>query len=181
MTLMMKRISLVATAAGLTILAVVLAIVLTNRGNSATVLTADDVQRQLDAAGPSSSVSFPGAALSSTSNLRRTVVSGKSVSVVAFCDGTAPGGATWSPMPGYRIDQVTHGTGSTVVTLWVESDVANDVRATVTCGTDGSATLTEDEQFDDHGGGKGGSGSGSGPGSSGGPGASGNGSGHGTD
>jgi hypothetical protein len=171
MTLTMKRVSLVATAAALSVLAVLLGVVLTNRGSSANILTADEVQRQLAGADPSSSVAFPGVDPSSTAsagNLRRTVLNGKSVSVVAFCDGATPGAATWSPMPGYRIDDATRGSGSTVVTLWVESDVANDVTATITCDGDGTAAILEQDQADDHGGGDnhGGSGNG-GPGSGG--------------
>jgi hypothetical protein len=161
MTSTMKRLSLVVTAAALTVFAIILAVVLTNRGGAANVLTADDVNRQLAGAQPSTSVTYPPVTDGSTSTLRRTVLDGTAVTVVAFCDGATPGAATWSPMPGYRVDDVHQRTGNTVVQLWLESDVANDVVATVNCGANGHASLTEVEQIDDHGGsGHGGSGRG---------------------
>lgn len=58
----------------------------------------------------------------------------------------------WSPNPGYRADDVTR--TATRVSVWFESDTANDVEAVVECAA-GRPVLTDNVEVDDHGGGSG--------------------------
>jgi len=56
----------------------------------------------------------------------------------------------WSPNAGYRADDVVRGPGA-VVSVWFESDRDNDVKVIVRCDG-GRPVLTEEVEYDDHGG-----------------------------
>ena len=76
--------------------------------------------------------------------------------VVVHCAGGVATLGSWSPNPGYRVDEVVRGPADKV-TVWFESDVADDVLVAATCA-DGAAAVEELPEVDDHGGDRGGSG-----------------------
>jgi hypothetical protein len=71
--------------------------------------------------------------------------------VAAQCDGSQAVLVSWSPNPGYRVDDVVRGPAAQA-SVWFESDVADDVLVAATC-LDGAPSVTEHPEFDDHGGG----------------------------
>lgn len=78
--------------------------------------------------------------------------------IVATCTGATVTLRSWSPNPGYRVDEVHRGPAATT-SVWFESDVADDVLVEVEC-VGGEPTATELPERDDHGGRNDGSGSG---------------------
>jgi hypothetical protein len=57
--------------------------------------------------------------------------------------------ASWSPNPGYRVDEVTRGTAPQV-SVWLESDQFDDVEIIVRC-EGGEPVVVEQVEPDDHG------------------------------
>jgi hypothetical protein len=78
--------------------------------------------------------------------------------VVAACSAGSVTLTSWSPNPGYRVDDVVRGPAAKA-SVWFESDTADDVLVVVQC-VDGKPKATEHAEVDDHGGDRGGSGSG---------------------
>jgi hypothetical protein len=83
--------------------------------------------------------------------------------VAVTCDGSSAALVSWSPNPGYRVDDVVRGPAAKA-SVWFESDVADDVLIVAECH-DGAPSVTEHPEFDDHGGGDDNSGPGGGGGS----------------
>jgi len=83
--------------------------------------------------------------------------------IAANCDGSQAVLVSWSPNPGYRVDDVVRGPAAQA-SVWFESDVADDVLVVATC-PGGVPTVKEAPEFDDHGGGGDNSGPGGGGGS----------------
>jgi hypothetical protein len=70
--------------------------------------------------------------------------------LVVQCDGDQSWLASWSPNPGYRVDDVLRGPAAEV-SAWFESDSHDDVKVAFTC--DGNKPdVTELVEPDDHGG-----------------------------
>lgn len=159
----------VAVAIGLGTAAVALA-----EGRDDTVLSQDDVNRELEtlpAAAPSGTadpsaipdVKAPpgssaaagvgpsaGGAPATPGPGNLTKVSSRAGVLVVGCSGTTAELASWSVNPGYRADDVIRGPAQ-MVSVWFESDRADDVKAMVTC-VDDRPVLTEAVEPDDHGG-----------------------------
>jgi hypothetical protein len=136
-----------AAAVGITTAAVTVANASSGRDD---VLSQDDVSREL--AGettPATQPSQPGnqepAPDGEVSTFERTP--GR---VVVMCDGDQAWLVSWSPNPGYRVDDVVRGPG-TQVSVWFESDSFEDVEVVVTCQA-GQAVVTDLVEPDDHGG-----------------------------
>jgi hypothetical protein len=71
--------------------------------------------------------------------------------VAVQCEGSLATLVSWSPNPGYRVDDVVRGPAAKA-SVWFESDVADDVLVVAEC-RDGAPSITEQPEFDDHGGG----------------------------
>jgi hypothetical protein len=76
----------------------------------------------------------------------------KGASIVVECRGDVARLVSWSPNQGYRVDDVAKGPAREV-SVYLESDQFNDVKYVITCSPLNVKTL---EEFDDHGGGRGG-------------------------
>src|SRR5262245_57747921 len=103
------------------------------------VLSADDVAAQLAAAGPNAG--GPNGAAPGDDTLdpdisagsgSGTVVGTPAGTVVVQCQGDLAGLVSWSPNPGFRADDVVRGPAARV-SVWFESDRANDMQVEVTC------------------------------------------------
>jgi hypothetical protein len=70
--------------------------------------------------------------------------------LVVRCDGDTAWLETWSPNPGYRVDEVVRGPAAEV-SVWLESDIHDDVLVVVQCQA-GEPQMTELVEPDDHGG-----------------------------
>lgn len=70
--------------------------------------------------------------------------------LVAACDGDLAWLESWSPNPGYRVDDVVRGPAAQV-SVWFESDSSDDVEVVVTCEA-GEPVVTDLAEADDHGG-----------------------------
>lgn len=120
------------------------------------VLSQDDVARELGAAtdGPSadgsSAASEPGPDPSPDAAANSEVVSSRAGTLVVTCSTGTAHLQRWSPNPGYRADDVARGPAA-AVSVWFESDQHDDVKVIVRCDGD-RAVLTEEVEFDDHGG-----------------------------
>jgi hypothetical protein len=135
-----------AAAVGITTAAVTVANASSGRDD---VLSQDDVSRELagetnPATQPSQPDNQQPAPDGEVSTFERTP--GR---VVVMCDGDQAWLVSWSPNPGYRVDDVVRGPG-TQVSVWFESDSFDDVEVVVTC-EGGQAVATDLVEPDDHG------------------------------
>lgn len=118
----------------------------------ATALAADDPTQSPQTSSPgadpttgATTTALPGGSLLGGEVLRTTPGA-----VVVRCDSGSATLVSWSPNPGYRADEVVRGPAA-AVSVWFESDVANDVKVVATCAN-GKASVTELVEQDDHGG-----------------------------
>ena len=153
-----------AAAVGVTAIATV--VITASVGASGPTFSPEQVANALRTGGTTTTATRPATADPSVTTTDG--VSGEQVfqttpgTIVVHCAGAVATLGSWSPNPGYRVDEVVRGPADKV-TVWFESDVADDVLVAATC-TDGAASVEELPEFDDHGGNRGGSGSGSGSG-----------------
>ncbi|MPZ25235.1 MAG: hypothetical protein GEV12_01970 [Micromonosporaceae bacterium] len=119
------------------------------------VLSQDEVSRQLGeqtGAPPATGApetSAPATPGPSGEGVSRTLRS-QAAQLVASCAGAGAYLETWSPNPGYRVDEVVRGPAPQAL-LWVESDSFEDVQILVQC-EGGEPVMTELVEPDDHGG-----------------------------
>jgi hypothetical protein len=152
MTTLLKRIAtwlvVAAVTMGVAAAVVVFAAASRDRGD---VLSQEDVSRALaDDNGTASQTptTQPSAELGTAAG--RQVLQSQAGLITASCaDGMAQL-ATWVPKQGYRVDDVVRGPAAQA-SIWFESDQFDDVKAIVTC-QNGNAVLTDQPEFDDHGG-----------------------------
>jgi hypothetical protein len=119
------------------------------------ILSAGDVAAQLAAAGPGGAA--PGDAQPGDDQLDPNIAAGPGTvvgtpagTVVVQCQGDLASLVSWSPNPGFRADDVVRGP-AVRVSVWFESDRANDVQVEATC-TNGAPVARQNVEEDDHGG-----------------------------
>jgi hypothetical protein len=113
------------------------------------VLSQDEVARQL-----ADETATPGTpspeAPPPTGDAEPGTLSGQAGQLVVRCDGDIAYLESWSPNPGYRVDDVVRGPAATV-SVEFESDSADDVEVVVRC-QDGTLVQEDHVELDDHGG-----------------------------
>jgi len=129
------------------------AVAAASTGNGHDVLSQQDVARQL-AAVPApvatANTSLSGAAPAEDGSQAVSTVAG---TVVVRCTGNVTTLLRWTPTTGFRADDPVFGPAS-VVAVRFESDVAEDVKVSVSC-INGKAAATTTIDADDHGGNRG--------------------------
>lgn len=143
-----------AAAVGVTVVAT--AVITASLGGGTQTLSPDEVSRALDT-GPTVTTTTTAPAPTHTRSTTTApagaggeVIGTTPGTVVVRCDGSTATLVSWSPNPGYRADDVVRGPGQKV-SVWFESDVANDVKVLATC-VDGQPKIEEQVEYDDHGG-----------------------------
>ena len=139
-----------AAAIGLTTTAVTVANATGGGGGGDDVLSQDEVARELgEQTAPDRSSPEPTptelAVTGQPMTLERTP--GR---LVVVCDDDTASLTSWSPNPGYRVDDVVRGPAAEV-SVWFESDSFDDVEVVVTCDG-GKPSANELVEPDDHGG-----------------------------
>jgi hypothetical protein len=117
------------------------------------VLSQDEVARQLadETATPGTPSPSPSPeAPPPTGDAEPGTLSGQAGQLVVRCDGDTAYLETWSPNPGYRVDDVVRGPAATV-SVEFESDSYDDVEVVVRC-QDGTLVQEDHVELDDHGG-----------------------------
>lgn len=146
-----------ATAVAAVAVATAVVTVAVTNNDRAGVLSQEDVLRQLgeESAPPGGSATAPGPGGPATSapvpgTGADEVLTSQAGTLVVGCTDKGAELRRWSPNAGYRADDVVRGPAA-VVSVWFESDRDNDVKVIVRC-TGGRPVLTEEVEFDDHGG-----------------------------
>lgn len=145
----------VAAAAAIGVTTTAVTVANATGGGRDEVLSQDDVSQQLgDGSAPGANQSPPPG--SSTAD-PSAVFDGSPVTLertpgrlVVECDGDQALLTSWSPNPGYRVDDVVRGP-ATEVSVWFESDSFDDVEVVVTCQA-GEPVVRDLVEPDDHGG-----------------------------
>jgi hypothetical protein len=125
-------------------------------------LTQDEIARQLEEARRGSSAptgtQSPTETASPSDGTGAVTLTPTGALIQAVCDGSSVYLASWSPRPGYRVDEVSRGPAEEAF-VYVESDSADDVTIFVRCenGTPVASPVAEDDDGgnDDDGGGSG--------------------------
>jgi hypothetical protein len=160
-----------AAAVGATAIATI--VITASVGGGTPTLSPDEVARALGTTTAGATTTGTGTTaptVTSTSGTAGGEVFGTVPGTVTIrCDGGLATLVSWSPNPGYRVDEVVRGPVAKA-SVWFESDTADDVLIVGTC-VDGTPTVTEvpegkeTQGTDDHGGDNSGPGGGnSGPG-----------------
>lgn len=145
----------VAAAAAIGVTTTAVTVANATGGGRDDVLSQDDVSRELGE-GAAADGSAPGEP-SPSSTMDRSVLNGTPITLdrtpgrlVVECDGDEALLTSWSPNPGYRVDEVVRGPAAEV-SVWFESDSFDDVEVVVTCDGD-KPTANDLVEPDDHGG-----------------------------
>jgi hypothetical protein len=119
-------------------------------GGGDDVLSQDEVTRQLadETTGPGTAVTE--APPAPTGDGESHTLSGQSGQMVVRCDGDIAYLESWSPNPGYRVDDVVRGPAASV-SVEFESDSDDDVETVVRCQA-GRLVQEDHVELDDHGG-----------------------------
>lgn len=126
-------------------------------GSGPAALTPEEVAARLDGTTTSSVTSRSGPTTATTTSPGRSSVAPNPNAellvtvpgtIAATCSGGMATLSSWSPHPGYRVDDVVRGPAP-VASVWFESDIHDDVLVKVTCGASGPVA-TEEAEPDDH-------------------------------
>ncbi|HEY8471020.1 MAG TPA: hypothetical protein VIL37_00055 [Natronosporangium sp.] len=138
----------VAAAAAIGVTTTAVTVANATGGGRDDVLSQDDVSRELTQSGSPTTppeTGSPPAVNGESFTIERTA--GR---LVVACDGNQAWLTSWSPNPGYRVDEVTRGPAESVA-VWFESDTDEDVEVIVTC-QNGEPVVADLVEPDDHGG-----------------------------